>query len=68
MSTPTPGAAALTAAANRRWRSLSDLTTRAAPACPSCGGKGWVTRHSDIPFIGGTMALACHCTKGPTNE
>jgi hypothetical protein len=62
MTAPTPGAAALTLAAARRWRSLTDLSAQARPACPTCGGVGWVTSRSAVPFIGGLSAVACGCT------
>lgn len=66
-ATPTPGAVALTAAAARRVASLGDLTRRAAPGCPTCGGQGWTTRRVEGGFAG-TEARACHCTEIRAND
>ena len=60
--TPATWAAALTAAAARRYLSLADLTALARPKCPTCNGKGWTTERSTIPLIGGLSAVRCDCT------
>lgn len=62
MTTPNPGATALTQAAASRYFTLSDLALLARPDCPACNGIGWTTERSAVPFIGGLSAVPCGCT------
>lgn len=59
---PSPAAVALTQAADRRYRALSDLVALAKPGCPTCGGRGRHLRRVEYGITGDEL-VACHCTQ-----